>query len=211
MGMVAVGGLTLLVQGFSPIYVAAEGYGKEDVGLLMFLMQLGMIAVQYPLGALSDRMDRRIVLIAAACMVIGTALLASRVDIADFVVVAVIFALWAGATESIYSVANAHANDRAEPQYYVSLSSTMLIAWSVSGLVLPGIATGLTSILGPRAFMYVAAGIAAAYGLFVLFRMVRREHSASDETGNYQQISAQAPYHTELSPHIDENAGVPHD
>ena len=46
-------------------------------------------------------------------------------------------------------MANAHANDRAEPQYYVAVSSTLLVAWSLSGLVLPGVATaaGLTLIL----------------------------------------------------------------
>jgi len=204
MGMVAVGGLALLVQGFSPIYFSDAGYAKDDVGLLMFLMQFGMIGVQYPLGAISDRMDRRIVLIVASLMVIVAAVLASRADVADFITIAVIFAVWAGATESIYSLANAHANDRAEPQYYVSLSSTMLIAWSVSGLVLPGIATALTPWLGARAFMYVAAVIALLYGVFVAYRIAQREQVAEDSAGTYRQISAQAPYPAELSPQIDE-------
>ena len=37
-GLLAVGGLTMLVQGFAPIYAAAEGYSQGDIALLMFLM-----------------------------------------------------------------------------------------------------------------------------------------------------------------------------
>ena len=54
-----VGGLTLLVQGFAPIYASAQGYAKDDVAALLLFMQFGMIAIQLPLGWLSDRVDRR--------------------------------------------------------------------------------------------------------------------------------------------------------
>ena len=199
-GLLAVGGLTMLVQGFAPIYVTAEGYGKDDVALLMFLMQFGMIAVQYPLGALSDRVDRRLVLIAACALVIAAAGIATRMDLGAFALVVIVFALWSGATESIYAIANAHANDRADPQYYVSLSSTLLVAWSLSGLVLPAIATALTPVLGPKAFMYIAMIIALLYGAFVIYRVTRREPTPEAKTEPYQQISAQAPLSAELAP-----------
>ncbi len=199
-GLLAVGGLTMLIQGFAPIYVTAEGYGKDEVALLLFLMQFGMIAVQYPLGALSDRIDRRFVLIAASLLVLAMAGIASRIGTDAFFWVVVVFAVWTGATESIYAIANAHANDRADPEYYVSLSSTLMIAWSVSALVLPAVATALTPVLGPKAFMTIALVIAGSYALFVLFRVIRREPTPEAETEPYQQISAQAPLTAELAP-----------
>jgi len=210
-GMLAVGGLTMLVQGFTPIYVANEGYSQADVGLLVLLMQFGMIGVQFPLGALSDRVDRRYVLLLACLIIIISAWIASGLNLADFWFVALIFAIWAGASEGIYSVANAHANDRAEPQYYVSLSSTMLITWSVSGAIFPGIGTILTSTFGPTAYIDMVIVIAILYALFVLFRITRRESVPSDETVNHQQISAQAPYPAELSPQLDDDVRSQHD
>ncbi len=197
-GLVAVGGLTMLVQGFAPIYASAVGYGKNDVALLMFLMQFGMIGIQYPLGILSDRMDRRYVLIIAAIIVVVTAAIATRMDTSTLLWMALVFAIWAGSTESIYSIASAHANDRGDPEYYVSMSSTLLLAWSVSGLVLPALTTALTPVLGPEAFMYMAIAIAALYGLFVLYRVTRRVPTPGEDTEPYLQISAQAPYPAEM-------------
>lgn len=204
-GLFAVGGLTMLLQGFGPIYVVNEGYSKDDVGLLIFLMQLGLIAVQYPLGALSDRMDRRYVLIGACLLTIVAALFATETNPERFALIVVIFAVWSGATESVFSIANAHANDRADPEYYVSLSSTLLVAWSVSGLAVPALATFLTPGFGPKVFMYIAIVIAALYGGFITYRLFRRDPIPLEETEPYQQVSAQVPLSAELAHPPDEN------
>lgn len=205
-GLLAAGGLTMLLSGFSPILVASEGYSKEAVGLLFFLMQLGLIAVQYPLGALSDRMDRRYVLIGACSLVVLASLAASLVDIHSFYLIAFIFAVWAGATESIYSVATAYANDRADPELYVSLSSTLLVAWSLSGMVLPAITTALMPHYGPDTFIYMVTGVSVLYGAFVLYRVFQRDSVPVDETEPYQQVSAQVPVSPEFSIVVDEAA-----
>jgi MFS family permease len=198
-GMFAVGGLTMLLQGFGPIYVSEAGYSKADVGLLIFLMQLGLLVVQYPLGALSDRIDRRVVLVVSCTLVVLTALLAYNTDTSQFVLLIIVFAAWTGATESLYSVSNAHANDRADPQYYVSLSSTLLVAWSLSALIIPAITTALIPIFGSDVFMLLSVALASGYGAFVLYRMRHREAPLPEDTGEYQQVSAQVPLTSELA------------
>lgn len=203
-GLLAVGGLTMMVQGFTPIYAAANQYSQSDIATLMFLMQFGMIVVQMPLGALSDRIDRRYVLIAAAVLGVASGIVATGMDGAALIWLILVFGIWGGATETIYAVANAHANDRAEPQYYVSLSSTLLVAWSVSGIVLPGIATLLTQAVGPKAYMYVAMTVAALYGGFVAYRLTVRAAPIEELAEPYQPISAQAPLTPELAPHPDD-------
>jgi MFS family permease len=195
-----VGGLTLLVQGFAPIYAAAMGYAKADIALLLLLMQFGMIFVQLPLGWISDRVDRRKVLVLACVILITGAAAATRTSGADLFWLIIIFALWAGGAETIYSVATAHANDRSDPRYYVSLSSTLLIAWSVSGFLLPGLATALTPVLGPKAFMFVTILVAVGFAGFVVWRVLQREPVPDDETEPYQAISAQAPHTPEFAP-----------
>ena len=206
LGLLTVGGLTMLISGFAPIYAAGKGYAKDEIALLLFLMQFGMIGVQYPLGAISDRTDRRYVLVVACAIVVGSAALASQVPAAGLLWLILIFAVWSGATETIYSVASAHANDRAEPQYYVSLSSTLLIAWSVSAFVLPGIATALTQLVGLNAFMYVAVAVAGLYAAFVAYRLTRREPAPLESQEPYQPISGQVPHTPELAPQAPEEA-----
>ena len=68
LGMLCVGGMTMTLQGFAPIYSGSLGYSPADIGLLMFMMQLGLIVVQLPMGALSDRIDRRYVLFLVASL-----------------------------------------------------------------------------------------------------------------------------------------------
>ena len=112
-GMFAVGGASMLLQSMAPIYTTSLGYGPSDVGLVMFLMQVGLISIQMPMGALSDRIDRRIVL---AIVSLGSLVLAAlafgTAGATSLVMLIVIFALWNGFNETVYSVSSALANDR---------------------------------------------------------------------------------------------------
>lgn len=196
-GMLAVGGLSMMVAGFAPIHATASGYSQGQVSVLMVSMQIGTILVQLPFGWISDRTDRRYVLVAASLLVIAGGVSASLTIGAPFAVLVAIFMVWGGATESIYSISSAHANDRASKADLVALSSTMLFAWSLSGFLIPGMATALTAVFGTQAFMYVAVAIAAAFCLFVLWRL-SQSPPAQGETG-FAPMSAQAPLPAELA------------
>jgi MFS family permease len=196
-GMLAAGGLSMLVTGFAPIHAIAIGYSQADVATLLLAMPLGTLLLQIPLGWISDRTDRRYVLIAAAVVVMLTGLVAINSDGATLAVMIAIYIVWGGSSDSIYSVANAHANDRAGKDDLVALSSSMIFAWSVAGFVVPGIGTVLTGIYGTQSFMYLVTGIAAAYAGFVIWRVIaarRAEPSAS-----FTPMSAQTPAPVETS------------
>lgn len=190
-GIVASGGLSMLVQGFTPIYASQSGFGQSQVATLMFLMQLGMLAIQLPLGALSDRIDRRLVLAGACTIVAVMAFTASFTPMTGLFAVAVIFAVWSGATETIYSVAHAHANDRANPDDFVPLASTMLVAWSAAAFVLPAIVTAISPVFGPRTFMYAAFLLALLMVIFVAYRLTQRKPVPEAESENFELRSAQ--------------------
>lgn len=49
-GMLAVGGLSMMVAGFAPIHATAKGYSQQEVAMLMFAMPLGTLLFQIPLG-----------------------------------------------------------------------------------------------------------------------------------------------------------------
>ncbi|MCF3640759.1 MFS transporter [Rhizobium sp. TRM95111] len=192
-GVLAAGGLSMVVQGFTPIYAATNDVGQQDVALLMFVMQFGLMFVQYPLGALSDRIDRRVVLILTCIIIAGTAVVALGVSFANLVPLMLVFAIWAGAVETVYAIANAHANDRTDPADFVPLASTLLVAWSTSATVVPLLVTALTPVLGQQTFIYAAMVVAIAYGLFVLTRLRRRETVPASERESFEVKSAQVP------------------
>ncbi len=73
----------------------------------------------------------------------------------------------------------------------------MLFAWSLSGFLIPGMATALTAVFGTQAFMYVAVAIAAAFCAFVLWRLSRSP--AAHAEASFAPMSAQAPLPADLA------------
>lgn len=203
--MLAVGGLSMTITGFAPIHATAKGYSQADVALLLSCMPLGTLLLQIPFGWISDRTDRRYVLIGASALAAVSGLLALGFDGGALGLLIVIYVIWDGASESIYSLGGAHANDRAGKDDLVALSSSLLFAWSLSGFIVPGIVTGLSVIIGTQAFIYVAVAIAVAFLLFVIWRVVAMQAVPARETGSFAPMSAQAPLPVELAFSADDD------
>jgi len=172
MGMFFVGGLTLLVQGFAPIYGQAVGFQPGQIGFMLLLMQIGIIGVQIPAGIASDRWDRRWVLIVCALMITAFAA----------------FALWAGATETIFSISTAQANDHARSDEYVMLAATLTMVWSIGATVIPLLTSVLTKFIGPTAYMYTAGGLGLIYAVFVAVRITMREVPEPDPASEAHEL-----------------------
>lgn len=206
-GMLAVGGLSMAIAGFAPIHATAKGYSQADVALLLSAMPVGTLILQIPLGWISDRTDRRYVLIAASALAAGAGAFALGFDGGALAALIVIYVVWDGASESIYSLASAHAADRAGKDDMVALSSSLLFAWSLSGFVVPGIVTALSAIYGTQAFIYVAIVIATGFCLFVLWRVATTQAVPATETGSFAPMTAQAPLPVELAFAGEEHAG----
>lgn len=197
-GALTVGGLTSLVQGFAPIYADSEGFSPQKVGLLLLLMQLGMFGIQTPMGVLSDRIDRRVVLLLAAGLVAAASAFAWSVTALPYWAMVLVFAIWAGATESIFSVSNAHANDRVQPENALTMTTTLMFAWSISGFVAPLAATLLTAHFGNRSFMITCACLGLLLMFFILLRLVRASDLRPTEKERHAPGSSQAPFMPEL-------------
>ena len=73
-----------------PVYAARAGYGEDWVALFMSAGILGGAVLQWPLGVLSDRGDRRKVLAIAASYIV----IASAVSLVGLVVVFAVTGLW---------------------------------------------------------------------------------------------------------------------
>ncbi|ODA91834.1 MFS transporter [Mesorhizobium sp. SEMIA 3007] len=204
-GMLAVGGLSMSISGFAPIHATAKGYSQADVALLLSVMPLGTLILQLPFGWISDRTDRRYVLIGASALAAVAGMFALGFDGGALPALLVIYVLWDGASESIYSLSSAHAADRAGKDDMVALSSSLLFAWSLAGFVVPGIVTALSAAFGTQAFIYVAVVIACAFCLFVLLRVFTTQ--AATETGSFAPMTAQAPLPVELAYAPDETVG----
>ena len=111
-------------------------------------------------------------------------------DGASLLLLAAVFILWDGATESVYSIGNAHAGDKAKKEEMVELSATMLFAWSVSGFLVPGIATALTARFGTIAYFPLAIAIALLFAAFVIWRIMTTQTAVASQTRRHHRRMA---------------------
>lgn len=212
MGMLCVGGLTMTLQGFAPIYAGTLNYTPFDIGLLLLMMQLSLLVIQMPMGALSDRIDRRYVLFIVATMscVLGVIAIMTESNL-SFIWLVILFALWSGSIETFYSVSSALANDRADPKDYVFLSSTLMVMWSLGAFLVPLTSTILLQFLPVKMFMWLLLWMSAAFAIFVALRIFVRKAVPQDEMENFQYATAQVVnpgehYNPEMI--AEANAGV---
>jgi MFS family permease len=157
--------------GIGPLYGEGLGLGTRQIIWLMLASQFGMV-LQWPLGIISDRFDRRFLLIAMCLMLValGAAMIALGPHL-PFLGQAVLFACFAGVAESFYPIGVAHANDRADPSEYVLISSNLLVIWAVGRMIGPIAGASALKQAGPSGLVWYAIGLSLAFALYASWRI----------------------------------------
>jgi len=189
-----------------PLFGERIGFDQRHIVVLMACVSLGSLFLQWPIGYLSDRVDRLYALIGVGAAILGVAAVlvgASRGT--PFLLLAILFASFGGLGESLYAVGVAHANDRAATSDYVALSSTLLFVWALGGVIGPTTGTIAIQLTGPGAFFVYVLVLTASFTTFAVWRVSRRRRERIVETREefliYPQTSpeiyAWLPYHKE--------------
>jgi MFS family permease len=185
-----------------PLYGKLRGFSQDEIIILMTGVTFGGLALQWPLGYLSDRLNRRRVL---GFMTIGICMIASAViEIADgspFWVSLALLVLFGGMADSFYPIGVAHTNDWADDGDYVSVSSNLLLVWALGSMVGPMAASSALEYGGPEAFFWYVLVLSAALGLYILWRANRRERPTEQKREEFVAYPQTSPTVFEWSPH----------
>ena len=159
---------------FGPVFGQQAGMSSALIASLLAAAMLGSMLFQYPLGKLSDRIDRRYVMVLAGVIGIGAGTLMTILS-ASSTFNTVFFAavvLYGGVIFSIYALAVAHANDYADPSDFVKVSSGLLMIYGFGTMIGPLFTAQLMDMLGPSGVFTattIAHAIFAAYALYRTF------------------------------------------
>jgi len=160
-----------------PLFAAGTGHGDAFVAYFMSSAVLGGALAQWPLGRLSDALDRRkvIFVVAAAAALAGIVLaVAGRIGAPPGVLIA-LAVLQGGSSLSLWSIVVAHANDTARDGEFVRLSSSLLIVYGIGAALGPLLTAPLSGKFGYTAVFVSTAIFHAMLAMFVLYRMGLRE------------------------------------
>ena len=173
-GVTVSGLISSIIFSMGPVYARLSGLDTAGVAAFMGVSILAGVATQYPVGRLSDRMDRRTV-VAGVCtfiMLVAASIVAFRgMPHAVFLTLA---ALFSGFSLTIYSLCVSHVNDKLEPAQMVAASSALLLVNGSAAAIGPTLAGSLMAAFGPRAYFSTLATLAGALAAYDLWRKWRR-------------------------------------
>jgi MFS family permease len=172
-----------------PVYGLSLGFGPGRVAGFITAVIIGTALALYPVGRLSDRADRRLVLTAfAAIGALAEVALAAGSALPYGIVCGLGFAVGA-TTMVLYTLAVSHANDRAGPLHAVTVSSGLLFLYCAGAIVAPVVASALMGRFGATALFWQNAFTHAALACFALWRIgLRRRGPALRRTPSLGEI-----------------------
>jgi len=172
--------------GMGAVYATQLGLGVNQVALFLMSNYTGAIALQWPIGWLSDRFDRRwiltLVAFAAAAAALTTMALA---ELGNPWLLYLGTALFGGTMSPLYSLCIAHTNDFLERDQMVAASGTLVLVGGAGASFGPTIASVAMNTLGTDGFFWALAAILGGIGGFALYRMTRRAAVPLAEQGHY--------------------------
>lgn len=201
-GALTAGICNTTVVSIGPVYASQLGYDTDAVAVFTATIQFGIMLLQYPIGRLSDRGDRRKVMIgvslATILLGIGLALFGHR----DQTILYSLAFIYGGFSGTVYTLAVAHAADRCERRHLVAVSGGLLMVWAVGAMMGPLAATFVMNWLGPSGLFTFTVAVTSVLTMFVLARVFLRDGAVT---------RAPAPLITTPLPHTRTVAGTDED
>lgn len=192
LGVVAVamsGSMSSIVFSLGPVYGRLRGMDTAAVATFMSANILAGVVTQYPIGALADRMDRRVV--TAGVCALSTALFFGIFFWADLpqALLLVLSAIASGLVLTIYSLGISHVNDRLDPSEMVAASSALLLLNGAAAVLGPILAASAMGRFHAAAYFATLGTLTATLTFFCLWRRSRRAPVPPEQRGPF--ISAQ--------------------
>lgn len=152
---------------FLALYAMQSGWSERAATLLLSVMLLGATVMQVPIGWLSDRTNRRTVMIVLALLACGGALLWPMAMRQPSFAYPLLF-VWDGAFASMYSVAMAAAGNRYRDGDLIAIYALCSLAWGVGSFTGPAISAAAMQ-ASPHGLALFAATLCGLFSLLPLF------------------------------------------
>ncbi len=181
------------VVGMGAVYAERAGLSLAEISFFMSALMVGGVALQWPIGRLSDRFDRRIILTAVTLLAALVALAATAIAGRSLLGLLLLIGLFGGLSFPMYSLSLAHTNDRLEPSQMVGASSGLVLLTGAGATLGPVSAAVAMTSLGNTGFFWFLAAVHAALGGFALFRMSRRAAGPLEHRAPHVTVASPSP------------------
>ncbi|MDB2600944.1 MFS transporter [Amylibacter sp.] len=186
-GQFFLGAIFAALFGMASVYGTERGLTVKDISLFVAAIYFGGMILQYPIGWVSDRMDRR-VLIFIVCS-IGT-FFSFAANLSDsFIWLLIVAFIIGGVSNPLYSLYIAYTNDYLEHDDMASASGGLIFLTGIGAIFGPSIVGWLLDVYGAASYFWFIGGIMAIMGSYALYRMTQTSSTAVEDTNAYAPIT----------------------
>lgn len=174
----------------APVYATTMGMSLPQVSVFMAVMVCGGMVMQYPVGMMSDKIDRRAVIafccIAAGIMAVLCHFIAGHGLSLLFFICAFLF--W-GFSTPLYALAASHTNDHLRSEQIVPASGALILTNGIGAILGPVIFSLLLTVTGNERFFIIFATAYAVITAYVVYRSLRRAAVPASAKGEFISLS----------------------
>lgn len=183
-GMFLMGGVYSALFGMAAVWGTLAGLSVAQISGFIAAIFTGGMVFQYPLGWISDRMDRR--RLVALVALVGAATMAATVAFAPgFGVLLVVALIIGGISNPLYALLLAHTNDYLAREDMAAASGGLLFINGLGAIAGPIITGWMMGWMGPQGFFAYIGVLVALLSAYAFWRMTRRAAIPAEETGAF--------------------------
>lgn len=187
----------------APLYASESGLNTAGVSIFMAAAIVGGAVAQWPIGRISDRMDRRRVIVALSIgAALGEVALVMAGPSGSMLAVMAAGFLFGVFGLTLYSVVVAHMNDHGQSESFVAISGGMLIVFSVGSIIGPTAASIGVSTFGIASIFVFTAAVHVLFAIFTGYRIASSPALTEEQRGDFVAVPFPQvhPLPTELDP-----------
>jgi MFS family permease len=188
-GILLMGGVYAVLYAMSPVYATERGLSVAQTSYFITGIFLGALVFQFPVGWLSDKMDRRLLIIATTAIGSLAAMLGMYLGESYAVLLFCAVAL-GGVSNPLYSLLVAYANDYLEQDQMAAAAGGLLFINGFGAMTGPIIVGYAMTELGIEWFFITLFLLFSAICIYGIYRISQRAHVVVEQPAPYLPISA---------------------
>ena len=201
-GMFLLGGVFSAQFGMASVYGSLAGFTLGEISAFISAITIGALLWQFPVGWVSDRMDRRVLIIMISAIA-GVAAISGYLSENRFSLILAAAFLVGGMANPLYALLIAYTNDFLEQDDMAAAAGGLVFINGLGAITGPLITGWLMGLVGPGGFFVFLAVLLLGLAGYGTYRMTQRAAPAVEDTGSYAPITpAASPVAVELAQEV---------
>ncbi|MGR3480489.1 MFS transporter [Salipiger marinus] len=186
-GIFLLGSVYATQSGMGAVFGTQIGLSASQIALFIAMLFAGALVLQYPIGWLSDRMDRRRLIFGLAVLGAASCAMGGVTGSGLWPLMTAAF-LAGGVTTPLYALLLAYTNDSLPAADMPAASGGLVFTFGLGAIAGPLVTGWAMQRLAPQAFWLVLAVTFMGIALYALYRMTQRAVASAEDTDSYLNV-----------------------